>query len=116
MTEADLLAEVTALCDRLGLLWHHDPDPHRFGLRRIREWFRARGRPGFPDLVIAGPGGYLFAELKSDDGDTSAEQDMWAFYLTRDEANRWTLWRPADCTSGRIRNELHRLSLCRPSA
>lgn len=111
MTEDELLAEVTALCDRLGLLWHHDPDPHRFGLRRIREWFTRSGSKGFPDLVIAGRRGIIFRELKVD-SETSAEQDLWGWALQRGRATTdsrvltWGIWQPGDLEHGVIKFEL----------
>jgi len=99
VTEAELLAEVTALCDRLGLLWHHDPDSRR-----------TEGSAGFPDLVIAGPRGVLFRELKSAAGDTSAEQDLWGWTLTCLHHHLWRIWRPADWRLGAIRTELAALT------
>lgn len=89
MTELELLAEVTALCDRLGLLWHHDPDS-RF----------VKGTPGFPDLVIVGKR-VLWAELKSDLGDTSAEQDLWHWTLHRADQTV-AIWRPRDLENGAV--------------
>ena len=53
MTEEEFQKQAEAECDRLGLLWHHCAQPRR-----------CRGPIGFPDLVIAGPGGLLLAELK----------------------------------------------------
>jgi hypothetical protein len=84
MTEAELQATAEAACDQLGLLWHHCTDPRR-----------CRGPRGFPDLVVLGPRGWLTAEFKSPDGETTADQDRWI----------WTAWqsglaipvlRPAD--------------------
>ena len=108
MTEDQLLAEVTALCDRLGLLWHHDPDSRR-----------SKGTKGFPDLVIAGPHGIIFAELKSEDGDTSADQDRWLWTLGQivdsliseyqESRIMCFVWRPADLASGLIKWELEAL-------
>ena len=97
MTEAELLAEVTALCDHLGLLWHHDPDSRRVG-----------GMKGFPDLLIVGRT-LLFAELKSADGAMSADQDLWDWALHRADQNR-VLWRPSDWASGSIRRMLEALN------
>lgn len=64
--ERALLAALTVECDELGLLWHHDPDSRR-----------GVGSPGFPDLVVAGPGGFMIAELKSGNGRMSREQIRW---------------------------------------
>lgn len=85
MTEEQFQRQAEMECDRLGLLWHHCAQPHR----------SCRGPRGFPDLIVLGPRGWLPAEFKSADGDTSADQDRWA----------WTAWqsglaipvlRPAD--------------------
>lgn len=97
MTEAELQAEVIAECERFGLLWHHCP----FGRR-------CDGSPGLPDLIIAGERGVIFRELKTEAGQTSADQDRWAWDLTRPEGGffRWGIWRPSDLESGRIKDEL----------
>ena len=101
MTEAELLAEVTALCDRLGLLWFHRTDTPR----------SSQGTPGFPDLVVLGPGGLIFAELKSNEGQTSADQDRWAWNLhnTFDLNSPWRLWQPTDLHYGWVKEELEAL-------
>lgn len=92
---AELQRNVEDLCDKLGLLWHHDVDGRL-----------SRGTKGFPDLVIAGSRGLVFAELKSEDDDTTAEQDAWGWTLTRawqamggqspPHPFGWVVWRPAD--------------------
>ena len=86
MTEKELQAAVLELCSRRGLLAYHGQDSRRDPRRSVS---------GFPDLVIAGPGGHLFAELKSEDGETTALQDWWAFVLIEAGA-RYYLWRPSD--------------------
>lgn len=90
MTEAELQHRIQAECTRRGLLWHHCPGA---------TW--CRGPRGFPDLVIAGPGGVIFAELKTEDGDTSAGQELWIWTLTVAGVVAVVL-RPADLDSGRI--------------
>lgn len=52
MNEADFQRRVTDYCDHLGLKWHHETDSRR-------------SKAGFPDLVIVGPGGVVFLELKA---------------------------------------------------
>ena len=49
---------------------------------------------GFPDLVIAGHGRLIFAELKSASGKVSAEQQEWIEELRRC-GQRAVVWRPA---------------------
>lgn len=97
MTEAELQASILDLCKMLSLLTYHTHDSRR-------------SAAGFPDLVIAGRNGVIFAELKSATGTTTAEQDEWGWMLTQAEklawvnhgaltgwrVIRWRLWRPAD--------------------
>lgn len=92
MTEAQLQEAVRKLCRLLGVLAFHAHDSRR-------SW-----GPGFPDLVLAGPGGILFRELKSATGDTSAQQDLWGWTLCKAGAD-WAVWRPADLRE-RIPREL----------
>ena len=97
MTEGELQHEVVKLASDLGLLVHHCPDARRcYG-------------QGLPDLIIAGPGGVIFRELKSDDGETTAQQDLWGWTLSRGGAS-WAVWRPADWCSGAISSMLEKLS------
>ncbi len=49
-----------------------------------------QGHPGFPDLVLARDGVVIFAELKSEKGRVSAEQQKWI------AATHGYLWRPSD--------------------
>lgn len=98
MTEAELLAEVMAACGRRGLLVHHCPDSRR-----------CTGTPGLPDLVILSMHGILLAELKGQDGDTSADQDLWLCNLHY-AGVPYRVWRPADWESGAIIGCLERLA------
>lgn len=96
MTEHELTGEVIKLCDELGLLYHHCPNSSR-----------CQGPKGFPDLIILGRYGVIFAELKSEDGENSAEQDLWAWTVKRFDQGQIPLqvvymqWRPHDLTSER---------------
>ena len=55
-----------------------------------------RSPHGFPDLVLVRPGHQvIFAELKSETGKTSEEQDKW-LELLRSAGARVYLWRPED--------------------
>lgn len=64
MTEDQWQSRITDYCDLRGLRWHHEVDSRR-------------SKSGFPDLVIVGPYGLLFAELKKEDGKVSPEQSDW---------------------------------------
>ena len=92
MTENELLGHITAACRDLRLLCFHDHDARR----NIR---------GFPDLVIAGPGGVIWAELKTPAGELSSDQAQWKWTLIGAGQN-YKIWRPADWTTGRIMQEL----------
>lgn len=85
MNEAEWQQRITDLCDVLGLAWHHETDSR---------WSKS----GFPDLVICGPGGIIFAELKTDEkrSKVSPAQEKWLDNL---EAAHTTgvqvwVWRP----------------------
>lgn len=96
MTEAHLERSVIQLCQWLGLLVYHTRD--------------SRGsNPGFPDLVIVGPRGVLFRELKSAAGKVTRPQSLWGDGLT-EAGSSWAVWRPEHLLDGTIRAELQ--SLC----
>lgn len=105
MDEKQLLARVANEANSRGLLWHHCQDSRE-----------CSGQPGFPDLLIAGTRGIMIAELKSADGETSADQDQWRWVLSKADlncsrecermGNFHQLWRPADLIDGTIGREL----------
>lgn len=98
MTEAELTRAVLALCDRHGALSHFCPDSRR-----------CKGRRGFPDVPILGTRGMVLAELKADDGQTSADQDLW--HWTAHQAGvPYRIWRPADLRSGLIERAIEELA------
>jgi hypothetical protein len=92
MLEADFQRAVIDLIRWLGLAYFHDNDSRR-------------NRAGFPDLVIAGQGGFMFRELKSEKGRLRPEQLDWLARLTQGGADA-AIWRPSDLTSGRVKAEL----------
>ncbi|MBQ1047785.1 VRR-NUC domain-containing protein [Micromonospora sp. C51] len=94
--EAYLQSNVLKLCTSYRLLAYHTHDSRR-------------SQPGFPDLVIVGPGGVLFVELKSEAGKTTADQEKWLAALNG-AGVRAELWRPADLYSGRINDTLRDLA------
>jgi hypothetical protein len=92
MSESQLQAAVTDLCGYRGIWWYHAHQPQH-------------DNAGFPDLVLLGPNGALFRELKKATGKLSGAQlDVG---LRMDAAGLdWALWKPADLHSGRIQREL----------
>jgi hypothetical protein len=95
--ESELLARVIMLAWRLGLKAFHS------GIT----WGDTGA--GFPDLVLVGRRGVLFAELKSADGRLSEDQRTWRDRLLA-AGQEWRLWRPADLASGLIEEDLQRLA------
>jgi hypothetical protein len=100
MKEIELQESVRWLIGDLGLLAFHCHDSRR-------SW-----GPGFPDLVIAGPGGLMLRELKDATGRLSGPQTRWRYALEAAGAD-WGLWRPSDLISGRIGRELAVLATSR---
>lgn len=82
LPEAAFQRRVTDLCDVLRLRWHHETDSRR-------------SRAGFPDLVICGPGGVAFVELKAEGGRLSDEQIDWLTAL-RTAGQAAYVWRPSN--------------------
>lgn len=82
MNEADFQRRITDYCDLLGLKWHHETDSRK-------------SPAGFPDLVILGDGGVIFAELKADRGRVTPAQNDWLMRLSTAGAESY-LWRPKD--------------------
>ena len=98
MTEAELLGRVRELCKDYRLYYFHCRDS------------RGSSGAGFPDLVIAGQRGVIFAELKSSAGSLTPDQRGWGSVL-RKAGERWVVWRPADLDNGVITEALESLSL-----
>lgn len=94
MLEAHFQSRITDLCNLLHLKWHHEVDSRK-------------SKSGFPDLVISGPGGVLFAELKKHDGRVSTDQRAWANSLAAGGAEVH-IWRPDDWPA--IYTRLHELA------
>lgn len=98
MSEAQWQQRITDLCDLLGLRWHHETDSRR-------------SKSGFPDLVIVGTEGVLFAELKAEKGKVSAAQDAWITDLLN-AGVPVRVWRPSDWPL--VYYDLYRLAGKRP--
>ncbi len=77
MTEQELYLSIRAQLDTRRLFYHHCTHPEL-----------CDGDPGFPDLVIAGPNGHLFAELKTAVGQPSPAQRAWGRMLNLGQHGR----------------------------
>ena len=76
------------------------------GLRAYHVYDSRKSAPGFPDLVIVGPKGVIFAELKSATGKLSEHQRDWLHDLAR-AGQKTFVWRPSDW--GQVEKELRQL-------
>lgn len=93
MSEAELMEAIRAMVRDLGLSAFHAADSRR-------SWGR-----GYPDLTIAGKGGVIFREAKTEAGSLSPEQREWGDRLKLGGGN-WRVWRPRDLLDGSIGQEL----------
>ncbi len=109
VSEDDLLDAVLDLAKTLGLRTAH------FRPAQTAQGWRtpvSGDGKGWPDLVLVGPGGVLFRELKSARGAASVEQRLWLNVLAL--AGQDTgVWRPDDLQSGRILAEMQALRATR---
>lgn len=106
MSEDDFLGHVLALTAGLRLLAHHCR-PARLADGTWRT--PIQGDAGFVDLVVAGPRGVLFRELKSEKGALSRVQTTWIDTLAAAGADVGT-WRPHDLLDGTVLAELRGLT------
>jgi hypothetical protein len=102
MREDHLLKAVLDMARLFGLSTAH----FRPALSQSGRWHTAVAGDGkgFPDLVIVGPGGILYRELKTDVGRLSPEQVVWLRKLA--VVSDAGTWRPADLHDGTIEREL----------
>lgn len=106
MSEEDLLGAVLDMAATYGIRTaHFRPAKTERGWRTP---VSGDGK-GWPDLVLVGPRGVLFRELKSRAGRPSVEQEAWLVALDRAGLSA-DVWRPTDLRSGRILAELRAVS------
>jgi hypothetical protein len=100
MSEQELVDVIVELAQVLHLRVHHCR-----AARTSSEWCTPiQGTPGFVDFVVAGPGGVVFAELKSSIGKLTRDQLVWVGVLDA------FVWRPCDWLSGAVETELRRIA------
>ena len=95
-SEKELQDAITGLADELGLWWHHETDSRKSGR-------------GWVDLVILGPAGALFAEVKGSGGRRSANQHLIGRLLGR-AGLEYRVWYPVDWHSGDIKRDLKEIA------
>jgi hypothetical protein len=88
MNHAELLAQVVSIADGLGILAYYNDDSRR-------------ATAGFPDLVLAGHDGVIFAELKTGGDQIKSIQARWRWRL-KAAGMRYHEWKPADLDNGNI--------------
>ena len=95
MTERDLQAAIVELARTIGWMVYHPYDSRR-------------STPGYPDLTMVHPrtGAILFAELKTETGKVTDEQDQWLRALA--VRGLAFVWRPEHLTDGSIARALQR--------
>lgn len=94
--EAQLQRDVLLYAGLLGYVANHNYDSRRSG-----------PDAGFPDLVLAGHGRLIFAELKRERGRASPAQLQWKGELEAAGVEVY-LWRPSSWSSGEIERILKR--------
>lgn len=104
MTEAEFEDAIIDLATRLGWRIHAE----RPG-RSEKGWRTAiKGMAGYPDLTLVRGGRLVFAELKSERGRLSEEQNAWIDALVRvaeaskDDLMDVFVWRPTNWLNGTI--------------
>lgn len=92
-SESDFKDTVIDLAHHYKWLVHHDRPA-----RTSRGWATAiQGDAGFPDLVLAKFGRIIFAELKTETGGVTDEQQTWLDALANWHSECWVVvWRPSD--------------------
>jgi len=96
MSEADLDRAVRMLAETCG--WE-----------RFHVWNSRHSASGFPDLVLCRPPRLAFAELKSQNGKLTVDQQRWLDFLRSVPSIEVYVWRPDDLDHiARILSPRHR--------
>lgn len=100
MTGRALIRLIIAHATLYGLMCHHMGDSRRL-------WPGAA--PGFPDLVLAGPAGVAFREIKGAGDRLTPAQSEWGAVLIG-TGHDWRVWHWADWAAGTIQADIYRLA------
>jgi hypothetical protein len=92
LTEKAFQQQVVDLCNWAGLFVYHTYDSRR-------------SVSGWPDLVIVGPDGILYRELKTEVGKLAEDQKR-VLGLLRAAGADTSVWRPSDMAMGIVKAEL----------
>ena len=99
VSEDNFLGTILELAERTGWTAYH-PRPAMVSIQErisYRTAAQGNGAEGFPDLFLAKPSHYcIMAELKSETGKMTAEQERWRDILELSLGVRYFLWRPKD--------------------
>lgn len=68
-----------------------------------------RSDPGWPDMVIGGPGGFIFRENKRVGEQPSPDQLAWGGLFVAAGLD-WAIWTPVELLAGQIQGQLDRLA------
>ena len=94
VSEKEFQRTVVEYAHALGYKVYHQLDTGK--CRKCGEPnFSKRIGPGFVDLVIAGHGKVIFAEIKAEKGRLTKDQETWQAVL-RTALKRVYVWRPSD--------------------
>lgn len=91
-TEEQLQRAIIDLARYLGLEAYHTYDSRR-------------SERGFPDLVLVGPRGIVFAELKTMIGSMRPDQTRWRNAIVA-AGGEFHVWRPVQWSDGTVENVL----------
>lgn len=67
-----------------------------FGWASYHPWLSVHSARGWPDLALCRPPRLILAELKSEKGKTTPDQDQWLSLLSQCPGVEVYLWRPGD--------------------
>ena len=97
-TETSKIREIISIAEEYGCLAFHD-------------WNPRLDTPGFPDLVIVGPYGTIFRELKADKWSAITKAQKRWLHLFHASGLDAGFWYYKDVEDGRVRSEIAALTV-----